>query len=99
VPENPFTVQVDQGPLEALVRRLVAEAVQELDSHRDRLDGKLAFSEAEAARLLSLNPHQLRDERRRGRISSSEIVGRRIRYTRDDLVNYLMQHRHRGSVN
>jgi len=56
-------------------------------------DGRLAYSEAEAASMLGLNPHQLRDERRRGRIAASVIVGNRVRYSRDDLVGYLAARR------
>jgi hypothetical protein len=51
------------------------------------------FIEEEAARLLGLELHVLRDERRRGRIATSQIVGRRIRYTQADLLNYLAARR------
>jgi hypothetical protein len=40
--------------------------------------------------------HQLRDERLRGKITASKIVGGRIRYTREDLVQYLLTHRTDG---
>jgi hypothetical protein len=42
---------------------------------------------------MDLEPWVLRDERRRGRIHASQIVGRRIRYTREDLMNYLIARR------
>jgi hypothetical protein len=42
---------------------------------------------------LGLHVHQLRDERRRGRIQASQIVGRRIRYLRADLERYLAERR------
>ena len=58
-----------------------------------RLGDRLAFDEPTAARLLSLEPHQLRDERLRGRITASTIVGRRIRYLREDLLAYLGRNR------
>ena len=60
---------------------------------RATLPDKLAFTEAEAARLLSLNTHQLRDERLRGRITASKIVGNRIAYRREDLLEYLTSRR------
>jgi hypothetical protein len=53
----------------------------------------LAYSEAEAARLFGLKVHQLRDARLRHEISASQIAGRRIRYTREDLLEYLASHR------
>ena len=58
-----------------------------LEMARATLPDKLAFTEAEAARLLSLNTHQLRDERLRGRITASKIVGNRIAYRREDLLH------------
>jgi hypothetical protein len=79
--------------LRPLVRDVVAEVVRQLDEAKASLPEKLAFSEAEAARLLSLNVHQLRDERLRGRIAASQVVGKRIRYTRQDLLDYLMRER------
>jgi hypothetical protein len=85
-----------QLPLEALkplIAEVVQEALRQLDAARAALVDRLGYSEEEAARLLSLAPHVLRDERLRGRIQASQIVGRRIRYTRDDLVSYLMVRR------
>jgi hypothetical protein len=72
---------------------VVREALAQLEAARAAVPERLAYSEQEAARLIGLEPHQLRDERRRGRISASTVVGKRIRYTRDDLVNYLMSRR------
>jgi hypothetical protein len=47
--------------------------------------------------LLGLEAHQLRDERRRGRIAASRIVNRSIRYLRSDLMDYLHRHRSNGA--
>jgi excisionase family DNA binding protein len=95
--ENPISFVIDPGPLAELVRRLVVEALADLDAQRQQLPDRLAYTQAEAARLLGLHSHQLRDERRRGRISASQIVGKRIRYTREDLLKYLTQHRVEGT--
>jgi hypothetical protein len=89
-------ITIDPAPLADLVRSLVAKAIFDLGTQQQCLPEKLAFTEAEAARLLSLNQHQLRDERRRGRIGASEIVGRRIRYSREDLLQYLARNRQEG---
>jgi len=56
-------------------------------------NGRLAWSEVEAAGLLGMAAHVLRDERRRGRISASVGPGRRILYTRADLLGYLASRR------
>jgi hypothetical protein len=78
-----------------IIKAVVAETLAQLEADRRLVpeNGRLAFTEEEAARLLGLEPHQLRDERRRGRIGASSIVGRRIRYTRGDLLAYLRARR------
>ena len=63
---------------------------------RTRVDGqidKIAFTEPEAAAILSLRPHVLRDARLRGEISGSR-VGKRILYERTELLRFLHQQRH-----
>jgi hypothetical protein len=75
--------------LRPIIREVVEETMRAMETDRERINGKIAYSEAEAAALISLEPHQLRDERLRGRIKASAIVGRRIRYTRQDILEYL----------
>jgi excisionase family DNA binding protein len=90
---------VDAEVLRPLVRQIVAEVVAQLEHDRAQIpDGPLAYSEEEAARLLGLEPHVLRDERRRGKIGASRIVGRRVRYTREDLTGYLAGRRTSSGV-
>ncbi len=79
--------------LRPLIEAVVAATVARLADDEARLGDVLAFDEPTAARLLSLEPHQLRDERLRGRITASQIVGRRIRYRRNDLLTYLERNR------
>ena len=88
-------MQVNFSPddLRPLVATIVTEALAQLRTDDAALGDKLAFSEPVAARLLELEPHQLRDERLRGRIAASQIVGRRIRYQRADLLAYLAANR------
>jgi hypothetical protein len=87
-------LHVDPAALQPIIEAVVAETIQRVEERRAALpDARLAYSEEEAARLLGLEPHVLRDERRRKRITASQIVGRRIRYTREDLVSYLMRRR------
>lgn len=80
--------------IEAVVRVTLAQIRRDEESLNDRL----ALSETEAAGLLGLQTHQLRDERHRGRIGSSVIVGRRIRYTRQDLLAYLARNRNEPRI-
>jgi hypothetical protein len=91
-----LSLLLDPDALVLLVRQVVVEVLAALEADRHHLDGKLAFGEAEAARLLSLHSHQLRDERRRGRIAASVGPGRKILYRREDLLGYLLARRVNG---
>jgi hypothetical protein len=86
---NGIQVNFDADALRPLIGSVVEEALTRLESDKAAVLDRLAYSEAEAARLLSLKEHVLRDERRRGRIKASKIVGGRVRYSRDDLLGYL----------
>jgi hypothetical protein len=80
-----------------LVRQVVEAVLAETARSEQLLGGKLAVSEPEAAALLGLNPWQLRDLRLTGKIRHSRIVGGRIRYTADDLHEYLRRNRNTGT--
>jgi hypothetical protein len=84
-----LNVQLDPEDLAPIIRQIVGEALAALEAERAKLDGKLCYSEGEAAELLGLEERQLADERRRKKIKASSIVGRRIRYTREALLEYL----------
>lgn len=90
---SPLSLTLDAEALRPLVRVIVAEVAAQLDADRAQVGGKLCYSESEAAALLGVGEHVLRDERRRGRIRASQIVGRRIRYTPADLTAYLASRR------
>jgi hypothetical protein len=91
-------VSLDAEALRPLIQEVVAEVLAQLREAEAKLPEKLCYSEQEAARLLSLNVWQLRDERLRGRISASAIVGKRIRYARQDLIAYLASRRGNGGA-
>src|SRR5262245_18486101 len=92
---------IDQAGLRTLNQQAVEETLRRLEEARssapDRRD-RLAYPEAEAAALLGLAQHVLRDERRRGRIAATKVVGGRVRYTRQDLIDYLMASRREASL-
>jgi hypothetical protein len=93
---SPISLVIDPQVFSPMVKSLIAEVLAQTEADRAKTGSKLAYSEEEAARLLGLEPHQLRDERGRGRIAFSRIVGRRIRYTPDDLADYLRRSREHG---
>ncbi len=86
-------VMIDPAELAPIIAATVSEVMARIRDDEAALGDRLAFSEPVAARMLELEPHQLRDERLRGRIAASQIVGRRIRYLREDLIGYLARHR------
>lgn len=74
--------------LRPLVCLVVAETIHRLESERAKFNGRLAFTELEAATLLGIKPYVLRDCRRRGELEGSR-VGSKIVYTRADLLEFL----------
>jgi hypothetical protein len=76
-------IQCDPELLRPVIEAVVNDAVVRLVADWAKLTSKLAYTEAEAARLLSLRPHQLRDERRR---AGSGLM---LLYTAANLLEYL----------
>jgi hypothetical protein len=85
-------LQFDDADLEPLVAKVVAKVLAERDADTGRLGGRLAFSEAEAAALLGVKPHVLRDCRLRGEIVGSKI-GKKVMYERTQLLELLERNR------
>ncbi len=80
-------LSLDASALGPLIRRTVAETIAAMDG---RLPAEqLAYSEEHAAQVLDLNRWQVRDLRRKGKIKASIVCGKRPRYTRQDLLDYL----------
>jgi hypothetical protein len=90
-------LRISPEELQPLVRQIVEAVLAETRRQEQFLNGKLAVPEAEAAALLALNPWQLRDLRLAGKINHSRIVGGRVRYTADDLLDYLRHHHEAGT--
>jgi hypothetical protein len=89
-----LSLTLDPEALRPLIAAVVRETLAQFREAEAGLpEGRLCFSESEASRLLGLNPWQLRDCRLRGEIAASQIVGRRVRYSRQDLVGYLAARR------
>ncbi|HBI41571.1 MAG TPA: hypothetical protein DDY78_01780 [Planctomycetales bacterium] len=88
-----LNLQLDPEVLDPIIRQVVEQTIAVMEQDRAAIGDKLAYSEAEAARLLSLHVHQLRDERLRGRIKASVGPARKILYTRGDLMDYLQSRR------
>jgi len=85
-----FELQPDD--LRPLVKLVVTEVIERREADRGKLDGRLAYTEPEAAALLGVQPHVLGDARRRGEIVGSR-VGKRVLYERDQLLDLLKRKR------
>ena len=72
------------------ILKAMQKTLAEIGPQQARLDGKLAFSENEAAKLLGIEKHALRDARLRGEVHASKI-GKRIVYSREELQRLLSE--------
>lgn len=86
---------IDPAALDPLLDRAFERLLVRLDEVRDRLGGgdRLAFSEREAAALLGVRQHQLRDARLAGKVVGSRLMGNKVFYSKADLVAYLAANR------
>ena len=79
----------DLESLRPLIKAIVADVLAELRQADRKLEGaRLGYPEHEAAALLGLPKHVLRDCRLRGEIVAHR-VGRRYVYSRDALRRFL----------
>jgi len=83
-------VSLSKEDLQPLVKEIVSELLLAPEGEHLALspDGRLAYSEPEAATLLGLPAHRLRDARLRGEISARK-VGRAYRYARSELIRFI----------
>jgi hypothetical protein len=82
--ENDILQKLEKS-FESIVLKAIAGLREFAPSHAHN---RLAFSEPEAATLLGVRQHVVRDARLRGEIESTHVGGR-IAYTRHDLLKYL----------
>jgi len=86
-------MHIDLSPdaLAPLVDAIADAVVERLrEARHDHGDGRIAYSEAEAAALVGLEPHVLREQRRLGRITPCAArPGRRILYSRRAIEDFL----------
>lgn len=74
--------------LQPLVEQVVTEVLQQREAAETKLGDRLAYPEPEAAALLGIQPHVLRDARRRGEVEA-KLCGKRYLYPRAELLRYL----------
>ena len=82
----PTTIQLDPADL----RPMLETVMREIFGLLDWPPGRLALTEPEAAAAIGVARHVLRDARLAGELHGRR-VGRRVVYTRADLITYLDQ--------
>lgn len=78
----------DIADLRPLINAAVFSTVEKLRADQAKLADRIGFVEREAAELLGIRQHCLRDARLRGEISA-RLVGRKYVYSRDALLRFL----------
>ncbi len=83
-----LTMQLPEAELREFVKVVIGETLDRLAGERNAMSDRMAFNEPEAAQLIGVPRHVLRDARRRGEITASR-VGKRCVYKRGNLEKYL----------
>jgi hypothetical protein len=78
---------MDRESLRPIVAEVVAEVLEKTNVAQSALGNRLMLSESEAAELLGVEKHVLRDARLRGEIHG-RLVGKRIFYSRAALLAF-----------
>ena len=86
---------IDPESIRPLLASLVRDVLEEAEHLRDSRPSRLGYTEAEAAELLGVPRHVLRDARLRGELEVT-LVGKRIVYTPEQLQTYLAKQRWRA---
>lgn len=82
----------DLADLRPLIDVVIASTVERLQANDAKLGHRLAFPEPEAAGLMGIPSHVLRDARLRGEIAGSR-VGKKTLYSRESLLRFLSDRR------
>lgn len=86
-------IEVEQNDLRPLVQLVVDQTIERIEVAKAKVSGdRLAYPESEAAMLLGLATHSLRDSRLRGEVVASRI-GKKVIYERSELIRLLTSRR------
>ncbi len=81
-------IELDPESLLPIIEASVEAAIRRMDAADAKLGDRLGFTESEAAQLIGVKPHVLRDLRLRGEIAVPQI-GKRYIYSRELLAKLL----------
>ena len=83
-----FQINLDDEVLAPLVARITKQVVEQLDETRAKFGGRLGYTLPEAAAMIGVKPHVLRDARARGEIRG-RLIGKRLIFSRDELIRFV----------
>jgi len=82
-------IEIESADLLPIIQQTVNQTIEALDQAESKVpDVRLAYPEPEAAALVGVAPHALRDARLRGELNASRL-GKRVVYQRSELLKYL----------
>ena len=88
-----MSITIDNDNLRPLIQSVVTETLAAAEQAQAKLpEERLAYTESEAAALIGIASHVLRDARLRGEIVGTK-VGKRIVYEQDELIKFLVGNR------
>ncbi|NLX55876.1 MAG: helix-turn-helix domain-containing protein [Planctomycetaceae bacterium] len=85
-------ILLDRETLKPLVNEVVRQTLAECREMFESQPARLAWKEDEAAQLIGMQPHQLRDRRLEGRVLATKI-GRSWYYCREELMKLFADRR------
>lgn len=81
----------DIPDLRPVIVEVVRAVLAEIEAGKHRLNGEqLGYSEGEAAELLDVKRHVLRDARLRGEVRARKL-GKEFRYEKNELLRFLRE--------
>jgi len=83
-------IEFELDDLKPVIEEAVRATLEQINHLQGSLGDRMAFTELEAAELLGLPKHSLRDLRLAGRIRASRL-GKRIVYSREELLRLLLE--------
>lgn len=86
------SVVLEAADYQPVIVKTVEETLRQIQADETLVADRLAYPEKEAATLLGIKSHVLRDCRRRGEIAGS-LVGKRFLYERGELLQFLRNRR------
>ena len=87
-----MNISLDAADLQPVIEATIEKVLDRFEEDRAKLNGRIGFTEPEAAALLGIRPHVLADARRRGEIRAT-LIGKRFIYSRDTLLAFLADDR------